>query len=38
MRNVLVLLLQVLVFKLLFFILIYIKCTKGKTVAGPAEE
>ena len=34
----LVLLLQAIVFKLLFFILIYIKCTNGKTVAGPAEE
>ena len=38
LRNMLVLLLQAIVFKLLFFILIYIKCTKGKTVAGPAEE
>jgi len=36
-RNVLVLLLQALVYKALFIVQIYIKCTKGKTVKGEAS-
>ena len=36
-RNVLVLLLQALVYKVLFIVQIYIKCTKGKTVKEDAS-